>query len=139
MRARRLAVIAACAAFALAGCSKEQEPAPGPAEAPAAVETTSEEPTQAPADAASYMDSGDHSAHLACIGWSELGASEGLSGENAVSTAGRALRADDDEMVALVSEAGIGPMVTDPWGMSQLCESHGYEADAGSLAEHYSA
>lgn len=143
MRARRLAVIAACAAFGIAGCTGGDAP-----DSPAASEPTNAAVVDAPEPAATeptpvedFMDGDgpkDVTSHMACIGWSEAVDDTELTGSPAMSVAGRAIRSDDPDMAATATEAGIGPMITDPWGMTEVCLSHGYEPEDGSLAsEHY--
>lgn len=144
MRARFIAVVAASAVLALTGCS-DPEVVDDPATTPTSVtegtpELTSEEPSETleQTTGGNYLEVPDPAAHLACVGWTELGAEDGLTGENATSVASRALDSKDPEMTATVSLAGIGPLITDPWSLSSICEEHGYEALPGSLAEHFS-
>ena len=146
MRARRLAVIAACAAFGIAGCTGGEATDP-----PAASEPTNVAAVDAPEPAATeeatesapvedFMDDDgpkDVTSHMACIGWSETVDDTGLTGTPAMSVAGRAIRSDDPDMAATAAEAGNGPIVTDPWGMTEVCISHGYEPEDGSLASEY--
>ena len=142
MRARRLAVIAACAAFGIAGCSgSEGQDAPvAPEETNAAVVETAAPATTEEAPVEDFMDDDgpkDVTSHMACIGWSETVDDTGLTGAPAMSVAGRAIRSDDPDMAATAAEAGNGPIVTDPWGMTEVCISHGYEPEDGSLASEY--
>lgn len=142
MRARRLAVIAACAAFGIAGCTGGDA-----TDSPAASEPTNAAVVDAPEPAATeptpvedFMDDDgpkDVTSHMACIGWSETVDDTELTGSPAMSVAGRAIRSDDPDMAATATEAGIGPMITDPWGMTEVCLSHGYEPEDGSLASEY--
>lgn len=142
MRARRLAVIAACAAFGIAGCTGGDA-----TDSPAASEPTNAAVVDAPEPAATeptpvedFMDGDgpkDVTSHMACIGWSETVDDTELTGSPAMSVAGRAIRSDDPDMAATATEAGIGPMITDPWGMTEVCLSHGYEPEDGSLASEY--
>lgn len=146
MRARRLAVIAACAAFGIAGCAGGEATDPPAASEPtnvAAVDapepTATEEATES-APVEDFMDDDgpkDVTSHMACIGWSETVDDTGLTGAPAMSVAGRAIRSDDPDMAATAAEAGNGPIVTDPWGMTEVCISHGYEPEDGSLASEY--
>lgn len=142
MRARRLAVIAACAAFGIAGCTGGDA-----TDSPAASEPTNAAVVDAPEPAVTeptpvedFMDGDgpkDVTSHMACIGWSETVDDTELTGSPAMSVAGRAIRSDDPDMAATATEAGNGPMITDPWGMTEVCLSHGYEPEDGSLASEY--
>lgn len=146
MRTRRFALIAACAAFGLAGCAgSEATDSPAAAEPTnvAAVDTsapsTTEEETS-PATVEDFMDDDgpkDVTSHMACTGWTEAVDDVELTGAPAMSVAGRAIRSDDADMAATATEAGIGPMITDPWGMTEVCISHGYAPEDGSLASEY--
>lgn len=146
MRARRLAVIAACAAFVIAGCGREEAtdtPAASEPANAAVVETpepTETEEPREPAPIEDFMDDDgpkDVTSHMACIGWTETVDDTELTGAPAMSIAGRAIRSDDVAMAATTTEAGIGPMITDPWGMTEVCVNHGYEPEGGSLASEY--
>lgn len=146
MRARRLAVIAACAAFGIAGCAGNEATDPPAASGPtnvAAVDTSApsvtEEATE-PGPVEDFMDDDgpkDVTSHMACIGWSEAVDDTELTGSPAVSVAGRAIRSADTDMAATAMESGSGPLITDPWGMTEVCISHGYEPEDGSLASEY--
>lgn len=130
MRARLL-VTAAAAAIVLTACSSAADPEPeSPSEDPAAQAST-------PEVAGSYLDDNDVASHMACTNWTDPADDTGLSSSTAMSVAGRALRSPDSDMSETAQEAGIGPLVTDPWGLTALCEAHGYETQPGSLAEHY--
>lgn len=142
MRARRLAVIAACAAFGIAGCSgSEGQDAPvAPEETNAAVVETAAPATTEEAPVEDFMDDDgpkDVTSHMACIGWTEAVDDVDLTGSPATSVAGRAIRSDKAAMAATATEAGIGPMITDPWGLTEVCASHGYVHEDGSLASEY--
>lgn len=142
MRTRRLATVAALAAIALAGCgggnSEVAEPSASPVSAVAT--ETSEPPTEDAASEAYMDDDGpkDVTSHMACKDWTNAVDDTALTSETGMSVAGRVIRSDDPEMAALATEAGIGPLITDPWGMTKLCIDHGYEFEKGSIAsEHY--
>lgn len=74
---------------------------------------------------------------MACIQWSESTADTGLTSDQAMSVADRALRSGDPAMVETAQEAGIGPLITDPWGLTSLCIGHGYPYEDDSLAAEY--
>lgn len=141
MRVRRLVLTAACAAFGLAGCSEGGQPegtAPAKPTANAVTEAPAP-PTEDPA-AEDFIDGDgpkDVTSHMACIDWSKTVDDTDLTGNPAMSVAARAIRSDDAPMAETAMEAGIGPMITDPWGMTELCINHGYDYEDGSLASEY--
>ncbi|MGO1686647.1 MAG: hypothetical protein ACTHYR_16885 [Brachybacterium sp.] len=141
MRARRLVVIAACAAFGITGCSgKDAADSPSPSE-PTNVATEAPSPAETE-DALfeAYMDDDgpkDVTSHKACLDWTKPVGDTELTGDPAMNVAARAIRSDDADMAATAMEAGIGPMITDPWGMTEVCINQGYEYEDGSLASKY--
>lgn len=135
MRARRLALLAACAAVALAGCAsedvqKEEAAAPAAVESEAATSPRTVDP-DAPANA--VLAESDDMGHKMCELWTTALADEGDLRDTADDVAWYGTQADNDFMRSPVNTQGWGP---DNAGQTTiLCGWNGYEAEDGSPAD----